>query len=140
MTNLNFNGCEVDPALEVPGFTGTVGSNLVVTYLRGPQRRLMEQNLYEAQIYATYQLCQTVRWRGHNFRRLHLHRVPFLTVGLLQLIIPHMTNLEMLGVYRCPLIHAGHAMKLLEIITLDRMKGRSVKSRLTSTHDSTLDQ
>lgn len=58
-----------------------------------------------------------------NFRILNLHRVPFLTPHLLSLLVPHMRNLQALGVYKCPLIHVGHTVKLLEIVRTDRMKG-----------------
>lgn len=60
------------------------------------------------------------------FRNLQLHRVPFLTVDLLSLIIPHMGNLEVLGIYRCELIHIGDTMRLLEIIDTDKVKGKHV--------------
>ena len=103
---------------------GTVRSNLVVAYLRGDLQALNDNTLYESQVNATYHLLRTVKWRGDYFKRVHLHRIPFLTTGLLQIIVPQMTNLEMLGIYKCPLIHVGDAMKLLHIIRLDRMKGR----------------
>ena len=152
MTLLYFNGCEKAPTLEQTKINaaitskktstkkkekgekaltesdiarlGMVRSNLVIAYLRGPERTLMETCLYEAQVNASLRLCETVKWRGDHFKRVHLHRLPFLTTDLLRILVPQMTNLEMLGVYRCPLIHVGYAMQLLEIITLDRMKGR----------------
>ena len=42
--------------------------------------------------------------------------MPFLTVELLSLVIPNMRNLKVLGVYKCQLIHLGHALPLLDII------------------------
>jgi hypothetical protein len=55
-----------------------------------------------------------------NFRNLQLHRVSLLTVELLTLLIPNMKNLRVLGVYRCPLIHIGHTLKLLKAIKMDK--------------------
>lgn len=57
------------------------------------------------------------------FRNVQFHRIPFLTVDLLALLIPQMPKLEVLGVYKCPLIHIGHGMKLLQIIRTDRPLG-----------------
>jgi hypothetical protein len=54
------------------------------------------------------------------FKNLQLHRIPFLTPDLLALLIPNMRNLEVLGVYKCPLIHIGHTMRLLDIIKTDK--------------------
>lgn len=148
MTNLFYNGCENEPTpqeCEVNAIItsrkrsrkaakslhearisrkGIVRTNLVIAYLRGEARTRMEHSLYESQAWATFQLCQTVKWHGDNFKHVHLHRLPFITVDLLQILVPQMPNLEMLGVYRCPLIHVGDGMRLLSIIRVDRMKGR----------------
>lgn len=58
------------------------------------------------------------------FQNLQLHRVPFLTTEILALIIPSMRNIRVLGVYKCQLIHVGHSLRLLEIITTDKPKGK----------------
>ena len=58
------------------------------------------------------------------FGNLQLHRIPFLTTEVLSLIIPLMRNLQVLGLYKCPLIHVGHTMKVLEIIQIDRVRER----------------
>ena len=54
------------------------------------------------------------------FQNLQFHRTPFLTKEILALIIPSMRNLKHLGVFRCPLIHIGNTLELLEIIKTDR--------------------
>lgn len=55
------------------------------------------------------------KW-ANRFETIHLHRVPMLTVEVLNHVVPYMRNLKLLGVYRCPLIHLGHAIPLLEIV------------------------
>lgn len=57
---------------------------------------------------------------GDFIKTLHLHRVPFLTIDVLKLVIPNMRKLVDLGVYKCQLIHIGDAIPLLDIIKLDR--------------------
>lgn len=54
------------------------------------------------------------------FQNLQLHRIPYLTTDVLSLIIPPMRNLKVLGIYKCPLIHVGDTLKLLEIIQVDK--------------------
>lgn len=53
-------------------------------------------------------------------KNLQFHRVGFLTTNLLELLVPTMRNLQVLGIYQCQLIHVGNTMKLLEIIKTDR--------------------
>lgn len=55
-----------------------------------------------------------------NFRNVQLHRVPLLTVELLTLLVPSMKNLRDLGIYRCPLIHIGHTLQILDVIKMDK--------------------
>jgi hypothetical protein len=57
---------------------------------------------------------------GDFMNTLHLHRVPFLTVDILNLVVPNMRNLTVLGIYKCPLIHIGDTIPLLDIVKLDR--------------------
>ena len=64
------------------------------------------------------------------FRNLQLHRIPFLTTAVLDLIIPMMRNLNVLGIYKCQLIHVGDTLKLLEIIQTDKPKGKDAKIAL----------
>jgi len=54
------------------------------------------------------------------FQNLQFHRIPFLTKDILALIIPSMRNLKHLGVLKCPLVHVGDTLELLEIIKTDR--------------------
>jgi hypothetical protein len=54
------------------------------------------------------------------FQNLQLHRIPFLTTELLALMVPKMRNIKILGIYKCPLIHVGETMKLLDVIKTDR--------------------
>lgn len=65
-----------------------------------------------------------------NIRNIQFHNVPFLTDHLLALFIPTMRNLTTLGVYKCQLIHVGHTMRLLDIITHDRPKGKECQVNL----------
>lgn len=44
------------------------------------------------------------------------------------MVVPLMENLKVLGVYRCELIHLGDALKLLEVIRVDR--GTAKKDRV----------
>jgi hypothetical protein len=60
----------------------------------------------------------------HSLRNIHFHRVPFLSINILALLIPQMSKLEVLGVYNCRLMHLGTGLKLLDVITVDRMKGK----------------
>lgn len=45
-------------------------------------------------------------------------------MDLLNLVVPHMRNLKVLGVYQCQLIHIGHTFRLLDIIREDRPLGK----------------
>jgi len=54
------------------------------------------------------------------FQNLQFHRTPFLTKEVLALIVPSMRNLKHLGVFRCPLIHIGNTIQIMEIIKTDR--------------------
>ncbi|CAG8948771.1 hypothetical protein HYFRA_00001893 [Hymenoscyphus fraxineus] len=79
---------------------------------------------YRTQLNSMFKLCKAVRNVHDNIRTLHFHNVPFLTDSILALLIPTMRNLTNLGVYKCQLLHVGHAIPLLGIITLDRPKGK----------------
>lgn len=57
---------------------------------------------------------------GQYFQVIQLYRVPFLTTEVLSQVVPGMSRLLTLGVYRYPLIHIGSAMDLLEIIRRGR--------------------
>ncbi len=53
-----------------------------------------------------------------------MHRVPLLTTQVLELIIPCMPGLEKLGIYNCQLLHIGSTVKILDILRMDRPRGR----------------
>lgn len=55
---------------------------------------------------------------------VQLHRIPFLTVDILRLIVPNLRNLKVLGIYKCQLIHVGDTIRLLDIIKADRPLGK----------------
>lgn len=141
MTSGWFNNCELSPP------QGTVRLErpdriLIVTPVRdeNPKR----EPIYQNQLHNVYKFCksliiiipmkrvlniyigQAVRNFADNFRILQLHRVPFLTPDLLHLLIPQMKKLQVLGVYKCPLIHVGHTLQLLDIIKTDRPQGKSI--------------
>lgn len=52
-----------------------------------------------------------------------MHRVPFLTVDVLGLLVPTLRNLKVLGVYKCQLIHIGDTIRLLDIVKAGRPLG-----------------
>jgi hypothetical protein len=53
-------------------------------------------------------------------KNIQFHRVPFLDINILALLIPKMRKLTNVGVYKCQLIHIGNTMRLLEILKTDR--------------------
>jgi len=65
-----------------------------------------------------------------NFRNIQFHRVPFLSTRVLTLLIPHMRRLEVLGIYKCQLIHLGEGEELLNIIRTDRPLGKEYQVQL----------
>ncbi|PQE03343.1 ribosomal L36 protein [Rutstroemia sp. NJR-2017a BBW] len=52
------------------------------------------------------------------------HRIPFLSCHVLELLIPQMRKLKVLGIYQCQLIHLGEGLALLDILKTDRPRGR----------------
>lgn len=61
---------------------------------------------------------------AENMQNLQIHRISFLTPQLLGLLIPKMTNLKVLGIYQCQLMHVAEIFRLLDIIKTDRPLGR----------------
>lgn len=57
------------------------------------------------------------------FKNLQLHRIGFLSTQHLALFVPHLTKLKVLGVYQCPMLSIAEALRLLEIIQVDRPRG-----------------
>lgn len=68
------------------------------------------------QMSALVTLTDTLNYWDQKIETLHLHRVPLLMVEVLDLVIPRFGNLRSLGVYRCPLIHVGHTLQLLDMV------------------------
>lgn len=62
--------------------------------------------------------------QGEFLQTLQLHRVPFLTIDFLALVIPGMRRLQSLGVYKCQLINITHGLRLLQILQVDKPRGR----------------
>lgn len=146
-----FNNCERprygDGSSDKPALQGSVQSVLLVTPVRHPKKALAKgqpniRGLYTRQISNVKTMrkltaafdagnganCDITVQALHNFAdfldNVQLHRVPFLTVELLNLVVPHMRYLRVLGVYKCQLIHIGHTLKLLDIIKEDRPLGK----------------
>ncbi|KAH8597565.1 hypothetical protein B0O99DRAFT_78860 [Bisporella sp. PMI_857] len=76
--------------------------------------------IYPGQLRSLAKMCLSTKNFADYFQHIQFHRIPFLTVEILELIIPNMRKLKQLGVFRCPLIHVGHALELFELIKRDR--------------------
>lgn len=61
---------------------------------------------------------------GSSLRNVQFHRVPFISINNLKLLIPQMTNLRTLGIYNCQLVHLANGQQLIDILTIDRLKGK----------------
>ncbi|PMD20946.1 hypothetical protein NA56DRAFT_540642, partial [Hyaloscypha hepaticicola] len=120
MTEGFFHNCEKPrfgkDAPKDPFNQGCVAPIVMVT----PVRQKQGSASYVTQIKNLHKLCVTVNNFADFFKNLQLHRIPFLTTELLELLIPKMRNLQVLGIYNCQLIHVGEAMKLLDIIKIDK--------------------
>ena len=103
---------ERDPALQ-----GSVASVVVVTPIRNQNGKAN----YTQQVDNLYKMMLSVNNFADYFRNIQFHRVPFLTIDILELLIPEMRNLKVLGVYKCQLIHIGNTMKLLELIKKSKL-------------------
>lgn len=68
------------------------------------------------QIRSLITLTDNLHCWGQRIETLHFHRVPLLMVPVLELVLPNFSNLRFLGVYRCPLIHFGDTLKLLDLV------------------------
>lgn len=55
---------------------------------------------------------------AHFLQNVQFHRVPFLSIHLLDLLIPQMDNLTVLGIYQCQLINLGDTMDLLRLVRI----------------------
>lgn len=72
------------------------------------------------QLRAVQNLTKSVLFSHEYMAVLHLHRVPMITMDLLDVIVPHMANLKVLGIYNCPTIHVGHLKPLLDLLQMVR--------------------
>lgn len=141
MTEGYFNNCDNDPkdgSVADPFHAGSVSAHLVIT----PQRRPQGPATYVEQMtnlrslgrispflhslcgHTLTMLGVSVLNFGSSLRNVHFHRVPFLNINVLELLIPQMSKLEILGIYNCQLMHLGTGLKLLDILKMDRLKGK----------------
>ena len=120
MTRAFFHNCE-NPRTGQDAPTnaldqGCVASTVVATPIRGPERHLD----YGEQLRHLHKMCTAISNFADFFQNLHLHRIPFLTVDVLALLVPTLRNLKVLGIYKCQLIHIGNTLRLLSIIKMDK--------------------
>ncbi|CAL3972415.1 unnamed protein product [Diplocarpon coronariae] len=116
-----FNNCERPrfgpDAPTDPDNQGSVASVVVVSPFRrmegGPPSYYEQtRNLFTSMI--------SFRTFKEFFQNIQFHRVGFLSAHHLALIIPHMRNLKVLGIYQCPLLPISETLRLLKIIQTDR--------------------
>ncbi|PBP21032.1 hypothetical protein BUE80_DR008205 [Diplocarpon rosae] len=96
---------------------GFVASVVVVSPFRRmeggpPSYHEQTRNLYTSMI--------SFKTFNEFFKNVQFHRVGFLSPHHLALVIPHMRNLKVLGIYQCPLLPISETLRLLEIIETDR--------------------
>ncbi|KAH7391435.1 hypothetical protein BKA64DRAFT_103592 [Cadophora sp. MPI-SDFR-AT-0126] len=103
-----------------PWNQGSVSPIIVIA----PFRRPSGPASYYEQIRNIYTMSISISNFAENMQNLQLHRISFLTPQLLNLLIPKMTNLKVLGIYQCQLMHVAEIIRLLEIIKTDRPLGR----------------
>ncbi|TAQ90773.1 hypothetical protein B7494_g917 [Chlorociboria aeruginascens] len=123
MTSGFFQNCEHSKwgTPSKPGYRdGSVSSVVIVTPIRHQKGPLT----FTQQMNNLHTMCRAMSNFARFFRNIQLHRVPFLTVDVLSLVIPHLTNLTSLGIYKCELIHLADGLRLLEIIRTDRPLGK----------------
>ncbi|EKD18197.1 hypothetical protein MBM_03969 [Drepanopeziza brunnea f. sp. 'multigermtubi' MB_m1] len=105
----------VDPELQ-----GSVGPVIIVSPIRRPQGPAS----FCQQVENLRTMCVAMNNWSHHFKNIQLHRVAFLSTHHLTLVIPRLVNLEVLGIYQCPMLSIAEALRLLEIIQIDRPPGR----------------
>ncbi|CZR55330.1 uncharacterized protein PAC_05217 [Phialocephala subalpina] len=124
MTSGYFNNCDKNPVKDGsvidPFHAGSVSAHLIITPIRRPEGPAT----YAEQIKNLRLLGVSVLNFGASLRNVHFHRVPFLNINVLELLIPQMSKLEVLGIYNCLLMHIGTGLRLLEILEVDRLKGK----------------
>ncbi|KAH6669417.1 hypothetical protein B0J14DRAFT_703371 [Halenospora varia] len=119
---------------------GSVASVLIVT----PVRRLPVGRLedvgedvskalpvsYVEQATNLKTMCIAVNNFYDKIKNIQFHRAALVTVNVLELLVPKMTGLTSLGVYKCPLIHIGETLLLLDILQVDRPKDKEEQVKL----------
>lgn len=124
MTSGWFNNCEKDvkqmEERQSIALQASTSAHLIVTPFRRPQGPAT----FVEQVKHMKLLAMSVRNFGHCLRNVHFHRVPFLSIRWLHILIPYMTKLNTLGIYNCQMIHIGVGLMLLDILTEDRLKGK----------------
>ncbi|KAG4442443.1 hypothetical protein IFR05_002045 [Cadophora sp. M221] len=103
-----------------PWDQGSVSPIIVIA----PYRRPSGPPSYFEQIRNVYRMSLAMSNFAENMQNLQIHRISFLTPQLLGLLIPKMTNLKVLGIYQCQLMHVAEIFRLLDIIKTDRPLGR----------------
>lgn len=140
MTSGYFNNCDKEQLQDESSFdpfhAGSVSAHLVVTPVRRPNGpatyaeqvknlRLLGEIHFSTLSSPMLTLAGlSVLNFGSSLRNVHFHRIPFLNINVLELLIPQMSKLEVLGIYNCQLMHLGTGLRLLDILKVDRLKGK----------------
>ncbi|KAH9220604.1 hypothetical protein DL95DRAFT_442666 [Leptodontidium sp. 2 PMI_412] len=103
-----------------PWDQGSVSPIIVIA----PFRRPSGPASYFEQVRNVHRMSLAMSNFAENMQNLQIHRISFLTPQLLGLLIPKMTNLKVLGIYQCQLMHVAEIFRLLDIIKTDRPLGR----------------
>ncbi|KAG9235425.1 hypothetical protein BJ875DRAFT_359100, partial [Amylocarpus encephaloides] len=129
LTDGGYQYCDRSPS-ERHGYEPNIGRFLIIS----PRKRNRSDTSYATKIdgspnYCTQinnvaKLCKAMYNFSDFIQHAQFHRVPFLTIEILALIIPRLRHLKHLAVLKCELIHVGETMKLLEIIQTDRLRGK----------------
>ncbi|KAL2063477.1 hypothetical protein VTL71DRAFT_5282 [Oculimacula yallundae] len=119
-----FRNCEKDRygpnAPTDPYDQGAVSPIVVIA----PFRRPSGPPSYFEQVRNLHTMSIAMSNFADNMQNLQIHRIHFLTPQLLNLLIPKMTNLKVLGIYQCQLLPVTEIFRLLDIIKTDRPLGR----------------
>ncbi|KAM3069344.1 hypothetical protein ACMFMG_010847 [Clarireedia jacksonii] len=113
----NFQNCE--RPREESNYSIGIAPVIVVT----PTRVEPKQPPYAVQISNLHKMCLSMFNFADCLQNVQFHRVPFISCHVLELLIPQMRKLEVLGIYQCELIHLGEGLALLDIIKTDRLRG-----------------
>ncbi|KAM7209015.1 hypothetical protein V8F20_000624 [Naviculisporaceae sp. PSN 640] len=75
---------------------------------------------YSDALECMFKLCYAVRVIPFSFRDVVLHRIPFLDIQMLALLVKAMPNLETLSISSCLLLDAAKLPRILDIIRRNR--------------------